>query len=327
MTTCSGTITDGSGSKNYTNDLSCSWTITPTNAVAVTLNFTEFNTESGFDFVRVYNGTNANAPLLGEFSGTSLPPTLTANSGKMYLTFTSDELSTRPGWSAGYSCTTAQLSVNPSSFNFSANGGSNSMNLTANCAWSIQNIPSWLMLTPTSGSANATVSVTCAPNTSQQSRSVTLTITGCNGLSQTVTISQSGCAAPSVPTISAGGPTSLCPGETVTLTAANVCGTCTVNWSNGMTGPSISVSSAGAYTATQSNACGQSTTSNSIAVSVGQAPAAPTITAGGPTSLCPGEIHPHCRQYLRHLHRQLVKRHDWAQHFCCIGRHVHRHTK
>ncbi|MBK8966522.1 MAG: hypothetical protein IPM36_07535 [Lewinellaceae bacterium] len=100
-----------------------------------------------------------------------------------------------------------------------------------------------------------------------------------------VTIGQ----APASPTITAGGPTSLCPDETVTLTAANVCGTCTVNWSNGMTGPSISVASAGTYTATQSNACGQSTTSNSIAVTIGQAPASPTITAGGPTSLCPGE--------------------------------------
>jgi hypothetical protein len=100
----------------------------------------------------------------------------------------------------------------------------------------------------------------------------------------------SGCT----PSLSAIGSTSLCPGDSVSLSATDFCNGCTVNWSNGMTGPNITVQAAGNYTATVLNpanpdACLTSPASNVLTVTAVAAPAAATVIAGGPTLLCPGQ--------------------------------------
>lgn len=104
-TTCTGTITDGS-TGNYANNKTCTWLIAPTGASSVTLTFSMFDTEAGYDFVNVYNGSSATAPLLGSYSGTNLPPTLVATSGQMFVRFTTDQSIVGDGFSANYSCTT-----------------------------------------------------------------------------------------------------------------------------------------------------------------------------------------------------------------------------
>ncbi len=286
ITNCSGTISDGSGSNNYSNDLDCSWTIAPAGASSVTLTFTAFQTES-FEFVTVYDGMDENAPVLGEFEGNALPPTLTASSGKMFITFITDGSVTFPGWSANYTCAQQTLSVNPDALTFAAGGGANATTVTANCAWSIQDIPVWLSVSPTSGSESTVVGIICDPNNSTQDRSAVLTVTACGGLTKTITIGQFGCTVPTtVPVISAGGSTELCPNQTVTLTASNVCAGCTVQWSNGQTGNAITVSAPGNYSTTYSNSCGQGSVSNSISITAKPGPTVPIITAGGSTELC-----------------------------------------
>jgi len=110
---------------------------------------------------------------------------------------------------------------------------------------------------------------------------------GTSAISNSVAVTMG--TAPVTPTVSASGSTSLCPGQSVTLTALNVCAGCTVNWSNGQLGTSIDVSAAGTYTATLNNPCGTSPASNAVAVTTGAAPSAPNVSASGPTSLCPGE--------------------------------------
>jgi hypothetical protein len=95
---------------------------------------------------------------------------------------------------------------------------------------------------------------------------------------------------PVKPVISAGGPTALCPGEKVTLTASNICVGCTFSWSNGQTTPSIEVGQSAYYSAkTQVSGCPQIAQSDSILVAVAAPPLAPNVTAGGPTDVCPGE--------------------------------------
>jgi hypothetical protein len=93
-------------------------------------------------------------------------------------------------------------------------------------------------------------------------------------------------AIPSAPTITAGGPTTFCAGGSVTLTssAGN-----SYLWSNGATTASINVTTSGSYTVqiTDANGC-QSTASTPTVVTVNALPAAPTITAGGPTTFCAG---------------------------------------
>ncbi|MDR2834683.1 MAG: hypothetical protein LBV69_00580 [Bacteroidales bacterium] len=64
LTAQSGTFTDGSGSNNYANNTNCSWLIQPSNASSITLSFSAFNTETGYDGVIVYNGANNSSPIL-----------------------------------------------------------------------------------------------------------------------------------------------------------------------------------------------------------------------------------------------------------------------
>lgn len=135
ISTCSGTITDGS-SGVYNNNMSCTWLIAPANATSVSITFTNFNTEQDYDFVRVYNGSNASAPLLGQYSGSSLPGTLTANSGQMFVRFTSDVTITSDGFSANYSCTAPTPTGNrllvKAFLEGAYNTSSNAMNSTLN---------------------------------------------------------------------------------------------------------------------------------------------------------------------------------------------------
>jgi len=109
--------------------------------------------------------------------------------------------------------------------------------------------------------------------------------TGCqNTATATITVNP----LPAAPTVAAQGSTSLCPGGSVTLNATNICSGCTVTWSNGQSGTSITASTAGTYTALVGSPCGNRPASNAVNVTVGTAPAAPTVAAQGSTSLCPG---------------------------------------
>ena len=89
--------------------------------------------------------------------------------------------------------------------------------------------------------------------------------TGCqNTATATITVNP----LPAAPTVAAQGSTSLCPGGSVTLNATNICSGCTVNWSNGQSGTSITASTAGTYTALVGSPCGNSPASNAVNVAV-----------------------------------------------------------
>jgi gliding motility-associated-like protein len=91
---------------------------------------------------------------------------------------------------------------------------------------------------------------------------------------------------PITPTITAGGPTTFCAGGSVTLTSSPEA---TYLWSNGATTQSINVTTAGSYSVRVKNASGcQSASSVATIVTVNALPAAPTITASGPTTFCAG---------------------------------------
>ena len=86
------------------------------------------------------------------------------------------------------------------------------------------------------------------------------------------------------PTVTANGPTTLCSGGSVVLSAPAAS---SYLWSNGATTQSITVTQAGDYSVRISN--GQCYSYSSIThVSVVGAPATPTITANGPTTFCAG---------------------------------------
>ncbi len=125
LTTATGTFSDGSGTDKYANNSNCAWLIQPTNAKTVTLNFTAFDTELNYDGVIVYDGSNNTAPVLGKFTGTTLPPSVTSTTGNMYVEFLSDEALRSNGWNANYTSTKPSI-YNLASTNFKMQVESNS---------------------------------------------------------------------------------------------------------------------------------------------------------------------------------------------------------
>ncbi len=107
-------IGDGSGYSYYWNNTNCGWLIQPPNANKILLTFMQFQTEAQKDFVNIYDGTDATAPLLGSYSGHNLPSTLIANSGSMFITFTTDGENQDQGWQAYY--TSVVTGINESNF-------------------------------------------------------------------------------------------------------------------------------------------------------------------------------------------------------------------
>lgn len=67
------------------------------------MSFTDFCTESSYDFVTLYDGNDENAPQIARISG--CPPSdtcFTASNGAMYVRFTSDFSAVYSGFNATY---------------------------------------------------------------------------------------------------------------------------------------------------------------------------------------------------------------------------------
>ena len=104
---CSGTFYDSGGSGgNYSNNESYTKTFCASAGQYVSFNFTSFNTESGYDFLYVYDGANTSAPIIGCYTGTSSPGTIASSiaGGCLTFVFTSDGSTTKAGWAATISC-------------------------------------------------------------------------------------------------------------------------------------------------------------------------------------------------------------------------------
>ena len=121
---CSGTFYDpgGSGgnctingtSGNYNNGLNITETFIPGagNTIRFVFNPT-FCLENTYDFLYIYNGNSAAAPLLGTYTGSTGPGTInsTAVDGSLTFRFTSDATINRMGWSAVISCVPKPIPV------------------------------------------------------------------------------------------------------------------------------------------------------------------------------------------------------------------------
>ncbi|MEO5968063.1 MAG: hypothetical protein ABIP68_00050, partial [Ferruginibacter sp.] len=66
---CSGLYYDQGGTLNYSNGITRIQTFTPSPGSRMTFDFTSFATESGYDFLYIYNGNSTAAPLIGTYSG------------------------------------------------------------------------------------------------------------------------------------------------------------------------------------------------------------------------------------------------------------------
>ncbi len=146
-----GTIEDASGPKhNYQPNVNSRWLISPQNQYDsisyIRITFDRFATQEGVDFVKVYDGEDETAPLLGEFSGTTIPSELVSTGNKVLIVFTSDATIEDNGWMISYKAfqpvwCTGLTNLTAPSGTFNDGSGSFHYNNGTTCMWTIQ--PQW----------------------------------------------------------------------------------------------------------------------------------------------------------------------------------------
>jgi len=85
-----------------------------------------------------------------------------------------------------------KLSVSPNIQNVDYHAGNKMFNINSNTVWTVTNDALWLMVSPTDGSGNGTLSTSFTSNALSNSRVATITISGNGVSSQTVTVNQEG---------------------------------------------------------------------------------------------------------------------------------------
>ncbi len=118
ITAPSGTITDGSGMAVYNNMTNCKWYIAPQNASSIIVHFNSFNVDNGGDHVLIYNAAVDPPVALFNFSGNTIPSDFTCPSGKMLLSFFTNNVSVSDGWEATYTSVFAGIDENTPNMNY-----------------------------------------------------------------------------------------------------------------------------------------------------------------------------------------------------------------
>jgi N-acetyl-anhydromuramyl-L-alanine amidase AmpD len=103
LTGASGTFYDDGGQIGvYSSDLRSLTLIQPTGANSVSVTFNSFELENEWDYLYIYDGTDVFSPLIGVYTGTSNPGTVTSNNGHLLFEFRSDCAIAETGWEATY---------------------------------------------------------------------------------------------------------------------------------------------------------------------------------------------------------------------------------
>ena len=98
-----GTIDDGSGGSNYSEDLECYTLIQVPNAQSITLNFVSFNLEDDYDWLYIYQGDVPFHNEVRHFTGLGgQPPALTIQGNTVLMLFNSDGSVNYQGWTINY---------------------------------------------------------------------------------------------------------------------------------------------------------------------------------------------------------------------------------
>lgn len=98
-----GTLDDHSGPKHhYQPNQNSKWLLSPqteTDSVSyIRITFDRIDTQEDVDVVRIYDGADETAPLLGEFSGTTIPEAIFSTGNEVLITFTTDAEIEATGW-------------------------------------------------------------------------------------------------------------------------------------------------------------------------------------------------------------------------------------
>lgn len=119
QTGCNGTLYDTGGPNgNYQDNVNSTITIAPVGASQITLTFTSFDFEAGYDYLYIYDGPSIGSPLIGQYDGTALPNggTITSTGGAITIRQYTDPGVVESGFAMNWNCL---LPNSPPNANFS----------------------------------------------------------------------------------------------------------------------------------------------------------------------------------------------------------------
>ncbi len=273
--------------KVYSNNTNCSFLISPGAAfTSITLNFTEFLTESVNDVVTVYDGGTTASPVLGQYNGNlnSSLPSITSTGNQMLVKFISNASIVDNGWSANYvSNSVCSPSISISGNTSFCSGSQTTFSsivqnegTTPSIEWFVNNVSQGAGSTfSTSALVNSDVvhavltsNAACASPTSVSSNNLTISIL----------------PSPNVGILSNPPGGNVCAGSSITLSGI---GAQSYSWNGIIDGVAFQPSQTSVYTVTGTDANNCSATA-SINVVVNQPPSPVITTTDGVFSVCPG---------------------------------------
>ncbi len=146
LTSLEGSLEDGSGPlSDYQINSNCSWLIAPDadSISSIILNFSDLKTQPIHGIIKVYNGNSVTSPLIGSYSGTIIPSTITINKSQVLVSFNSDNDSVKPGFFINYKtitpnyCSTFKM-LTANSGVFGDGSTSKRYNANTTCKWVVK---------------------------------------------------------------------------------------------------------------------------------------------------------------------------------------------
>ncbi|XP_034622788.1 CUB and sushi domain-containing protein 1-like [Trachemys scripta elegans] len=120
---CGGTLTNMGGvilspgfPGNYPSNLDCTWKILLPIGYGAHIQFLNFSTEANHDFLEIQNGPYHTSSMIGQFSGTELPPSLLSTTHETLIHFYSDHSENRQGFKLAYQAYELQNCPDPPPF-------------------------------------------------------------------------------------------------------------------------------------------------------------------------------------------------------------------
>ncbi|KAM4718445.1 cubilin [Anableps anableps] len=130
---------------NYPDNSLCSWTIQASSGNTINYTFTAFQLEDthfcNYDFIKLYNGPNEQAPLIGAFCGNTPPPANSTTGSGLTVVFRTDSSKSMPGFQMMWYQNSCGRNVSGSSGSINSPGFPNKYPDNRECIWYITTAP------------------------------------------------------------------------------------------------------------------------------------------------------------------------------------------